>query len=125
MERVNYSDVYKISFWKRSRNSIEQVNKYQFVLDSSKWSFKFNDDNVEIEDKKINHLINSLKELNIDNSSDEFKAYYYEDDKNNYALKFLLFIEDKNNIYLGLKGLYPFKQDKYQEIVDLFEQIKK
>ena len=125
MQNIDYSKVYKISFWKRSQNSIEQVNDYQFVLNDSLWSFKYNGSEIEIDDNKIKHLISSLKELEIDNVSEDFKAYYYEDDKKNYALKFLLFIEDNNHIYLGLKGLYPFKQDKYQEIINLFEQIKK
>ena len=48
----------------------------QFVLNDSLWSFKYNGSEVEIDDNKIKHLISSLKELEIDNVSEDFKAYY-------------------------------------------------
>ena len=125
MKKINYSNIYKISFWKRSQNSIDHVNEYSLEKNKNKWSFRFNDNESEISTKDVNNLISSLKDLKIDDASDEFKAYYYEDNKKDYSLKFLLFIEDDSHIYSGYKGLYPFKQEKYKEIVSLFEQIKK
>lgn len=125
MINLDYKNIYKIIFWKRSQNSIEEVVDYELTFNNDKWDFKYNGSDTSIDTDTINNLVTSIKDLDIDNISDEYKAYYYENDKNNYLLKFLLFVEDKNHIYLGVKGLYPFKQEKYQEIVDLFKQIKK
>ena len=44
---------------------------------------------------------------------DEFKAYLYEDDKSNFNIKYLLYIEEKNHSYVGVKDLYPFKQKDF------------
>lgn len=125
MKKVNYSNIYKITFWKRSQNSIEHVNEYSLEKNENKWKLKINKNESEIPTQDVNDLISSLKSLKLDDVSDEYKAYYYEDNKKDYSLKFLLFIEDNSHIYSGYKGLYPFKQEKYKEIVDLFEQIKK
>ena len=114
----------KIDFWKRSLNSIDKINTYSFTFDDNKCTFLYNSKKQNISDEEINKLIKNLNDLKLESWDDEFKAYLYEDDKNNYNIKYLLYIEEKNHSYIGVKGLYPFKQKDYQKVIDIFGNIK-
>lgn len=116
--------VIEIYFWKRKVESIEQFDIFdskrgkdgiKTTLDGKEFDFSSD------EFKELSNYL--LKDLDIENSNKEYQVYKYEDDKNDFSIKFFLLIEFNDCTYFAIKGTMPFKQRYYHEIVDKFTKI--
>ncbi len=105
----------EVLFWKRDINSIEMVHSLDFVLnkDGSLVLHRGNKERV-LSRQERQSLFLFLEGLR--KEEDGFRAYLYENNPQDYSLKFFLCIKLENNTYYAIKGRYPFKQKNYQEI---------
>ena len=116
-----------IRFWRRSSESVEKINRLTFsplgdgfVVQIDKEDSKFRN----ISANEVETILMLLKnEYDILNIPEEFRGFQYEDDKDNFALKFYLEIDFKDYTYFSVKGLQPFKQPHYKEIMTLFSSF--
>ena len=121
-------EIRSLSFWKRSPNSVESVYSLTIVPNKKDYQLQINIDNEKKERLLSNNEVKALLSLlfdtyQIDQCPEEYKAFRYEDDKNNFTLKFFLEIDFKDYTYLCIKGIHPFKQPHYKESMDTFTNI--
>lgn len=118
MKEIQY-----ISFWKRNPLSVEET--MSTTLHYVKGCFE-KENGKKYTKKESDELITQLFDvLKIEDSEDQFKALLYENDKEDYRIKFFLEIAYKDATYLAIKGTQPFKQKNYKEIQALFEPLLK
>ncbi len=114
MKRIEY-----ISFWKRKPESVEEVQSLR--LDYQNGLFT-DDKGNKYTKKESDDLIHTLfDELKIEETEERFKAFLFENDKENYQIKFFLEVAYSDATYLAIKGTQPFHQKNYREIQSLFE----
>ena len=117
-----------ISFWKRDPNSVENIQRLR-ILPSKKdyvLSLQTKDRNEEkpFSHEEFDQLLSYLFDtLQVDKTPENYKAFQYEDEVQNFALKFFLEIDYSNCTYLAIKGIHPFKQEHYREIMDCFSAL--
>ena len=119
-------EIRSLSFWKRSPNSVESVYSLTIVPNKKDYQLQINIDNEKKERLLSNNEVKALLSLlfdtyQIDQCPEEYKAFKYEDDVENFNLKFFLEIQYQDFTYLAIKGLHPFKQPHYQDIMALFQ----
>ncbi|MBQ8142660.1 MAG: hypothetical protein IJ194_05860 [Bacilli bacterium] len=114
-----------ISFWKRDPNSVENIQRLQIKVQPKECLLtienrgKKEESTLPIEEyKKI--LSYLFDDLHIEETEEKYKAFQYEDNINDFNLKFFLEIDYSNFTYLAIKGIHPFKQGNYQEIMKFF-----
>ncbi len=114
MKKIEY-----ISFWKRRPDSVEEVQSIR--LNYKNGSF-IDDKGRKYTKSESEDLLHTLYDvLKIEETEDSFKAFLYENDKENYQIKFFLEIAYDDATYLAIKGTQPFHQKNYKEIQTLFE----
>ncbi len=108
-----------ILFWKRRPDSVEEIQSIQ--LDYRKGCF-FDDVGNKYSKAEGDELIHTLFDvLKIEETENDFKAFLFENDKENYQIKFFLEIAYDDATYLAIKGTQPFHQKNYKEIQSLFQ----
>ena len=117
-----------ISFWKRDPNSVENIQRLQIKVQPKECLLtienrsKKEESTLPIEEyKKI--LSYLFDDLHIEETEEKYKAFQYEDNINDFNLKFFLEIDYSNCTYLAIKGIHPFKQGNYQEIMKFFTKF--
>lgn len=115
----------RIYFWKRRPTSVEQTDVLVFTrLDSKTFEADINGKETAVSKKEFDELYQRLmKECGMENVAPEYQAFLYEDDKSNFTLKFFLEIDLDNHTYVAEKGLMPFKQPYYKEIIETFSKF--
>ncbi len=117
-----------ISFWRRDPNAVNKFDEVLFDCSNKKLDIK-NGSEARVQslsDDKATSLKKELTSL-IDKSKldEEYFAHRYEDDKTDFNIKFFLTVHYFDKTYFAYKGLYPFKEAGYQEIVSFFDKIIK
>lgn len=112
---------YRIDFYKRKSTSIEQLDHLEIVLeDQTGFIYKNGAKIDEISPETFytweNHLTQDFKEA----FQEEYFAFDYEIKDDNYALKFFLKISYTNHTFLAIKGIKPFQQIHYHDILNFF-----
>lgn len=114
MKKIEY-----ISFWKRKPESVEEVQSLKLTYHNGIFS---DDKGKQYTKKESENLIHILfDELKIEETEERFKAFLFENNKENYQIKFFLEIAYDDATYLAIKGTQPFHQKNYKEIQTLFE----
>ena len=114
-------DVIGIDFYKRRSTSISDIDHLSIKKSGENYLVLLNDrkrktmTEQEFKDM-VHHLLVDFK----DAYQEEYLAFDYELEKTNYPLKFYLRISFEGSTYLGLKGIRPFQQIHYHDIVDFF-----
>lgn len=117
---MTYSKIDQIHFWKRDPNSVEIIHEINFKFDKYKL---ITNTGITLEKEETKELLDHLyNDYDIENTKNEYTAFLYEDDKNNFNIKFFLKITYKNGLYTAIKGILPFKQDHYNDIINLFNK---
>lgn len=107
-----------ISFWRRDPLSVENIQQLK-IIKSGKDFVK--DDGSVFKDG--NTLLRQLETVaDIENTSKQYRAYLYEDDKSDFTLKFFLVVHFSDCTYLAVKGIHPFKQEHFKDIQNIFDQ---
>ena len=106
-------EIRSLSFWQRSPNSVESVYSLTIVPNKKGYQLQINIDSEKKERLLSNNEVKALLSLlfdtyQIDQCPEEYKAFRYEDDKNNFTLKFFLEIDFKDYTYLCIKGIPHF-----------------
>lgn len=117
-----------LSFWKRNPNSVESVYRLTLKPSQDGYTMVTSDENGEkkrnLSTNEVNSLLNLLfVSYDLDHTEDQYKAYKYENNPNDFNLKFFLEIDFKDYTYLCIKGLHPFKQPHFKEIMDTFSPL--
>lgn len=108
-----------ILFWKRRPDSVEEIQSIH--LEYHKGCF-LDENGNKYEKKESDELIRILFDvLKIEETENDFKAFLFENDKENYQIKFFLEIAYDDATYLAIKGTQPFHQKNYKEIQSLFQ----
>lgn len=114
-----------LSFWKRSPESVEAIQRLTMLRDGKNFQVQITlgkDASRTLTQQEFQALLDALeKEYHITDTPEEYKAFKYEDDVENFNLKFFLEIQYQDFTYLAIKGLHPFKQPHYQDIMALFQ----
>ncbi len=117
-------NIRSLSFWKRSPESVEAIQKLSIVRDGKSFQVDISlgkKTTFTLSESDFQALLTTLeKEYQILDTPEEYKAFKFEDDTENFNLKFFLEIQYQDFTYLAIKGLHPFKQSHYQEIMALF-----
>ncbi len=79
------------------------------------------DKTVIIDDDELQNLVmNLIARCEILNVPDTYQAYLYENDVEDFSLKFYFLLELKDFTYIAIKGLHPFRQPHYHDLIDVF-----
>ena len=118
-------NILSLTFWKRSPDSIEAIDKLTITKSDKSFLMTIKENKErKLSINEVDALLTLIqKECDIDNTSEEYKAFKYENDKDNFSLKFYLEINFIDFTYLAIKGVQPFKQPHYKEIIALFNAL--
>jgi hypothetical protein len=129
MENTN-KDIRQISFWKRSIESVERVESVVLSPNPDKtWKKTVlfperKEATLTVADSHkmltfLSTVLASSKE------NDQYLAYRYENNQADFSLKFFLEVDYTDYTYKAIKGLKPFAQPNYKEIVSYFQNLIK
>lgn len=112
----------RIYFWKRRQSSVEQLDIASFErLDHNFYQSEINGVKKAMTPGEFDRLSKYLLEhCELGSKNREYQAFLYEDDREDFTLKFFLEIDFENHTYIAQKGLMPFRQPHYSEIIDVF-----
>ena len=115
-----------ITYWQRSKLSISSIDKVQ--IDFIKQTIIVLSDKKEyvhqLSEEQFVKLEKQIKKvLNKNNLDSKYFGHKYEDDINDFAIKFFVTINYSDKTYFAYKGMYPFRQPYYQEILNFFSNI--
>ncbi len=126
MELIS-KNIQKIHFWRRSVESVEKIQYLTISPLGDAFIVQIDKDTTKLRTISSNEVDAILKQLEQDchlsTTPDEYRAFQYENEKNDFSLKFFLEIDYINFTYFALKGIHPFKQPYYKEIVTLFDSL--
>jgi hypothetical protein len=116
-----------LSFWKRNAMSVEAIDSLSITSKDRGYELSIHSGNKEkirkISKEELESLLKTLlDEYDILKSDKEYKAYLYEDDKEDFSLKFFLSLTMEDYTYIAIKGIHPFKQPHYQDFLNLFKK---
>ncbi|MFA6829109.1 MAG: hypothetical protein WCR67_00140 [Bacilli bacterium] len=115
------TSITSISFWKRRPSSVDKIDYITMTVTGRKSVLlSINGNQSDMDIKVFDDLVKSLTVDCKDAFTTEFAGYKYEDTIKDYVLKFFLTIDFDDATYMALKGIMPFKQPFYQEIVKIF-----
>ena len=113
-----------LTFWKRSPESVEAIDKLVFSPIGDAFQLQIEQNDTRFRTLDSNEVLALLSDLvnkyHIQEMPEEYKAFRYEDNQEDFNLKFFLEIDLNDFTYLAIKGIHPFKQPHYQEIIALF-----
>lgn len=118
-------------FWKRNQNSIEDIDKITITkTKDKKLELEISSlDKVEKREFSSEEFYSLVDKLNhdceIEETPDIFQAYLYENVPVNTEIKFFFCIEFTDYSYIAIKGLLPFKQPHYHDILNTFMPLIK
>ena len=115
---MNTKNIKEIRYFRRDPKNIESIASLRFQFEgknSTKNGLPFSKEEKE---KLFSTLFDTLK---IQDTPEEYRAFLYEGDKENYAIKFFLSLKFKDQTYFAIKGTKPFQQPNYKEIVSSME----
>lgn len=107
-----------ISFWKRDITSVDHIECVKLSLKGKEMTEEHGKRYPIQEWKKIVDTL--FDDLKIEYTEEQYRAFLYESDKENFAIKFFLEVAYSDGTYLAIKGIHPFKQKNYREIQNLF-----
>lgn len=118
----------EINFWKRSPTSVETVEKIKLTPKSDK-SFAVRITSPAIKNKDLSvkdsegflAFLNQVLEKNSSNTL--YEAFRYENNTSDFNLKFFLEVDYSDYTYQAIKGIHPFKQPCYQEVMKYFGNL--
>jgi hypothetical protein len=125
---MNPSKLSRISFWKRSPDSVERIEKIILTPEEDgtmKAELFLPEEKLSsLSEEESRALKKALfEDLRIQETEAPYLAYLYEDSTDDFNLKFFLVAEDSDFLYLAIKGIHPFKEPHYQEIMKLFSDL--
>ena len=112
----------EIRYWTRDKQAVDEVKETSFKVD--KKDVIHNGGILPKEEAK--QLLSTLFDvIKIEETEEEYKSYLFEDNKENFMIKFFLVIRYSDFTYLAVKGVKPFLQKNFKEIQALFEPYLK
>ncbi len=126
MKKIQANEFRQLSFWRRNPESVESIDRLSIERKDDAFLMLVSQNDavkkIILSKEEIDSILTRLyDECKIQFVRNEYTAYRYEDNQADFSLKFFLFLEEKNFTYLAIKGIHPFKQDHYQEILHLFD----
>lgn len=114
-------NIKSISFWRRNPQSVEEIQSIK--IEKNKNGVCLND-NIKLDENVLSDLVDTLlNKLNLEDTKEPYRAFLYEDDQNNYQIKFFLIVSFADSTYLAIKGIHPFQQKNYKEIQEVFNKL--
>lgn len=114
------SDIRTIEFWKRNASSVDKIESLRINAEAkNRFTLEANGISRTRTKEEKDALLEGLSKI-LSEDNESYRAFLYENTQNNFSLKFFLTIYYKNHTYYAIKGLYPFKQKNYKEIISLF-----
>lgn len=111
-----------LAFWKRKPDSVEQVDRLSIMAtEEAAYELDVNGAKSHLDVPEVQHLLDTLLIDDKSAFSEEYLGYKYEDNIQNYQLKFFLTLDFSDGTYRILKGILPFKQPHYQDVISLFQ----
>lgn len=99
--------------------SVEKIEKVTLHFQSG---FAVDDHGKRYEKDDIDSLLHTLfVTCDLTNTKDPYKGFLYEDDIQDFNLKFFLVIHYEDCTYFAIKGIHPFKQAHFKEIQEAFQ----
>lgn len=115
---------YRIDYVKRSATSIQNFEKISIIKEEDVYIlYKDGKKEKEISQDGFSSLIQTLLIDYKDAFTEEYYAFDYECIPENYQLKFFLKISFEDMTFVAIKGILPFRQPHYQDIVELFRKL--
>lgn len=114
-------NITSVQFWKRGTDSIEHIDTYSLEIKGKQYILTKNKTALPFDKEKTVSFINQLTE--IIQHEDNFFAFHYENDSTRFEIKFFLEVKFDDFTYIAIKGINPFKQPHYKEILQLFASI--
>jgi hypothetical protein len=114
-------EVLSISFWKRDSDSIEKTLPLLFTWKDDHFVFQSDSEAKDLTPEESETMkVTLFTTLDVPAMDKEYVAYLYENIPADFNLKFFLVIEYPNHTYFAVKGLRPFRQPHYEDILALF-----
>lgn len=112
----------KILFWKRNIESVERIDEIVLERKENESYIKTINGTEQVSSKEEfdAHLDSLMTTCDLANTEKTYQAFLYENNPKDFAIKFFLCLYLNDHTYLAIKGLMPFKQPHYQDIVALF-----
>lgn len=107
-----------ISFWKRDIDSVDSIRCVRLSLNGKEMTDNHGSKYPLSEWKRVVDTLDNV--LKIEETEEQYKAFLYESEQENFTIKFFLEVAYKDGTYLAIKGIHPFKQKNYKEIQALF-----
>lgn len=115
-------DIWFIHFWKRGMDSIEEIHTIDIsLIDKEVIVTKDKKEEKHLTKNQIDDFLNRLSTYLEKN--EDYRAFRYENDTQQVTIKFYLEIDFVNSCYFAIKGIHPFNQPCFKEIIDLFSQL--
>ena len=115
-------DIRQLYFWKRGINSIEEIHKMSIsFIDKEAIIKKDAKEEKRLTKDQIDAFLTQLSPYLEKN--EEYRAFRYENDPQQVTIKFYLEIDFVNHCYFAIKGIHPFKQPYFKEILNLFSNL--
>lgn len=113
-----------IDYYKRSAVSIDLIDHVRIEKTDHGASLYLNDSKIrDLTDLEYSSMEKAITDLFSKAYQEKYCAFDYEVQKENFELKFYLRISYSDCIYHGLKGIRPFDQPYYQDIVNYFSPL--
>lgn len=124
MTRKNIEDVASISFWKRHPSDMLKTDSVEFVRKEDD-SFVMNSHGEFVRDSSFSEFEKVFSTMFYEYGSmfdkEQYLGYLYENNPENFMLRFSLIIRFKNATYLFYKGIDREEQPHYQDILHFFK----
>lgn len=115
-------DIKFIHFWKRGIDSIEEIHTTDIsLIDKEAIVTKDKKEQKHLTENQMDAFLSQLSAYLEKN--EDYKAFRYENDTQQFTIKFYLEIDFVNSCYLAIKGIHPFNQPCFKEIINLFSQL--
>lgn len=115
---------YRIDYVKRSSTSIQNFEKICIIKEQDGYVlYKDGKQERKMSQDEFSSLVQTLLVDFKDAFIEEYYAFDYECIPENYQLKFFLKISFEDMTFIAIKGIRPFRQPHYQDIVELFKKL--
>lgn len=125
--KITPANIVSIKYWHRKVESVEQIEKIEIKKIDKQFEISIDEKEFKpLDSKELRSILSTLNtEIDIQNYQQDYLVHIYDNDLNDLNAKFYLEVYFIDCTYIAIKGLHPFKQPKYQEIIALFENYFK
>ena len=123
---MKLNEIQYVSFWHRMPDAVDKIERCRFDFPEGKWKIETENgvkEGVLDQNEKEGVFIFLNDTIHLEEDLEEYRAFDYENDPNQYSLSFFLKVLFRNKTYFAVKGCSPRKEKHFREILDYFGKL--